>query len=129
MKRGLPVMQRLADMYDKGQGVAPDNGRATALRTEFNKYNGKGVKRFTLQCEIKGTGRTFPFQVYVSDYLAAENPLRSQALWLEDEGFEIPAAQIQEFNRLYRIARENNVSFADLCEYALETAKNGPKKK
>src|SRR2546423_1032819 len=81
----------------------------------------KGYKRFTVPCDFNGVKS--PVHVYVTDPAWPTHPLRDQARWLKEErGGTIPAEVMDSFERLHKIAHENNVSFQDLCVYALGTA-------
>jgi hypothetical protein len=79
------------------------------------------MKRFTVPCDFNGT--KYPFHVYVGEPHAQRHPLQHQAWWLSTiRGGTIPQEVMDSFERLHKIALENNVSFEDLCVYALGTA-------
>jgi len=79
------------------------------------------MKRFTIPCDFAGV--KYPFHVYVGEPNAEEHPLKYQELWLRTiRGGAIPSDVMSSFERLHKIALENNVSFEDLCAYALGTA-------
>ena len=79
------------------------------------------MKRFTIPCDFNGT--KYPFHVYVGEPHPARHPLQNQAWWLSTiRGGTIPQDVMDSFERLHKIAVENNVSFEDLCVYALGTA-------
>ncbi|MDE3015485.1 MAG: DUF2610 domain-containing protein [Pseudomonadota bacterium] len=79
------------------------------------------MKRFTIPCDFNGT--KYPFHVYVGEPHPARHPLQHQAWWLSTiRGGTIPQEVMDSFERLHKIAIENNVSFEDLCVYALGTA-------
>ena len=79
------------------------------------------MKRFTIPC-VFGDAK-YPFHVYVGDPTPDLPPLKYQSAWLKEvRGGDVPQEVIDSFNRLVAIARENNVSFEDLCVYALGTA-------
>ena len=49
--------------------------------------------------------------------------MQHQAWWLSTiRGGTIPQEVMDSFERLHKIALENNVSFEDLCVYAMGTA-------
>lgn len=77
------------------------------------------MKKFTIpNCEFDG--KPHPFDVYVDQPCALVHPLYYQQLWLREErGGEIPSEMIDSFRKLYDIAVEHNVNYADLCMYAL----------
>ena len=79
------------------------------------------MKRFTIPCAF-GI-EMYPFHVYVGEPHPDQHPLKFQAAWLtEVRGGTIPDDVLDSFERLAKIAQENNVSFEDLCVYALGTA-------
>jgi hypothetical protein len=79
------------------------------------------MKRFTIPCDFNGT--KYPFHVYVGEPHPQRHPLQFQAWWLSSvRGGTIPQEVMDSFERLHKIAQENNVSFEDLCVYALGTA-------
>jgi Domain of unknown function (DUF2610) len=79
------------------------------------------MKRFTVPCDF--AGEKYPFHVYVGEPLPSCHPLKYQASWLREiRGGAVPAEVMDSFARLAAIAHENNVSFEDLCVYALGTA-------
>lgn len=77
------------------------------------------MKRFTIeQCDFGGTKA--PFHVYIGNPVPGSHPLKYQAAWLQEErGGIIPADVMDSFQKLYEIAKENEVSFEELCVYAL----------
>lgn len=89
------------------------------------------MKRFTIPCDFGN--QKHPFHVYVGKPLSESHPLKYQAAWLKEErGGKIPNDVMESFKKLQKIAEENNVSFEDLCVYALGNAaaqKEQPKKK
>jgi hypothetical protein len=79
------------------------------------------MKRFTVPCDFAGV--KYPFHVYIGEAIGGFHPLKYQAMWLtEVRGGSIPPEVMDSFERLQKIALENNVSFEDLCVYALGTA-------
>lgn len=81
------------------------------------------MKRFTVPCDFNG--QKYPFHVYVGEPHPQRHPLQHQAWWLSTiRGGTIPQDVMDSFERLHKIALENNVSFEDLCVYALGTAAN-----
>ncbi len=79
------------------------------------------MKRFTIPCDFSGT--KYPFHVYVGEPHPKRHPLQHQAWWLSTiRGGAIPQDVMDSFERLHKISIENNVSFEDLCVYALGTA-------
>ncbi len=79
------------------------------------------MKRFTIPCDFGGTKA--PFHVYVQEPDPKKHPLLNQANWLQSErGGAIPPEVMESFEKLHNIAKENNVSFEELCVYALGNA-------
>jgi Domain of unknown function (DUF2610) len=79
------------------------------------------MKRFTVPCDFSGV--KYPFHVYIGEPLPSVHPLKYQASWLREvRGGTVPQEVMDSFARLAAIALENNVSFEDLCVYALGTA-------
>jgi Domain of unknown function (DUF2610) len=85
------------------------------------------MKRFTIPCNFGETKA--PFHIYVGEPSPDIHPLFFQATWLADKrGGTIPSEVMESFKKLQNIAIENNVSFEELCVYALGTAdKPAPK--
>jgi tetratricopeptide (TPR) repeat protein len=81
-------------------------------------------KRFTIPADFGSAGKA-PFHVFVRQW-PPEYPFRGiddQAEWLKQaRGGTIPEEVLQSFRKLDVIARENDVSFPELCEYALSNA-------
>ena len=79
------------------------------------------MKRFTIPCDFDGLKS--PFHIYVGDPCADEHPLHYQSQWLKVErGGVIPPEVMESFDKLLAIGTENQVSFEELCVYALGTA-------
>jgi len=80
-----------------------------------------GMKRFTIPITCGSV--TSPFHVYVWDWSLDEPPTTGQFNWVKNaRGCEVSKDVIESFEKLYKIARENKVSFKDLCVYALGNA-------
>jgi uncharacterized protein len=89
-----------------------------------------GMKRFTIPIICGAV--TVPFQVYVWDSGLDEPPTTAQFNWIQkSKGCEVPKDVIESFQKLYKIARDNKVSFQELAVYALGEAskKNGNSQK
>jgi hypothetical protein len=79
------------------------------------------MKRFTVPCNFGD--KKSPFNFYVGDPSDGFAPLHFQRMWLRQErGGEVPEEVVDSFNKLLNIARENDVSFEELCVYALGSA-------
>ncbi len=100
----------------------------------------QSLKRFTVPTDFAGV--KYPFNVYVSQYgegkrCPADRALKpdeegcvgftginDQAQWVTiARGGKVPKDAIDAFEKLDKLARENNVSFPDLCVYALAAKK------
>ena len=82
------------------------------------------MKRFTIPCDFGG--QKSPFHIYVGEPDPSKHPLQNQSHWLSSErGGSIPQEVMDSFAKLHDIAKENNVSFEDLCVYALGSAADG----
>ncbi len=85
------------------------------------------MKKFTIPCDFGGVKA--PFNIYVGEPEPSKHPLQHQAHWLSTErGGTIPQEVMDSFQKLHEIAKENNVSFEELCVYALGTASGGEAK-
>lgn len=79
------------------------------------------MKSFTIPCDFGG--QKSPFKIYVGEPDPTKHPLQNQSHWLTAErGGSIPQEVMESFEKLHAIAKENNVSFEDLCVYALGAA-------
>ena len=79
------------------------------------------MKRFTVPCDFNAV--KYPFHIYIGELSPSTHPLKYQEAWLREvRGGTIPQEVMDSFARLAAIARENNVSYEDLCVYALGTA-------
>lgn len=79
------------------------------------------MKKFTVPCDFGG--QKAPFDVYIGNPKPGNHPLQNQANWLSKErGGNIPAEVMDSFQKLLDLAEKNNVSFEDLCVYALNVA-------
>ena len=88
------------------------------LREAFARFSEGGMKRFTIPTDFDGV--KYPFNVYVTD---SWQFLEDQFTWVEKvRGGKVPKEVTDSFRRLYKIAKDNKVSFMDLCVYALGTA-------
>ncbi len=97
------------------------------MRAAIDKAQSSSMKRFTVQCDINGL--KWPFHVYVTNVPRPTHPLVDQARVLSEENSaEIPKEVMDSFERLAKIAADNNVSFVDLCVYAIGDINDGKKR-
>ena len=82
------------------------------------------MKKFTISCQFGEI--TSPFNIYIGEPAlepADTHPLEQQAAWLQRErGGTVPAVVMDNFYKLLEIAKDNKVSYEELCVYALGTA-------
>ncbi|MDF7775797.1 DUF2610 domain-containing protein [Sphingomonas sp. AOB5] len=127
----------LADIYRNGRGVPADGERASYYTTLGSR---QGMKRFTVPTDFAGT--KFPFHVYVLHYPGPLCPVQKEPLppelkcagftgiddqveWVKQaRGGHVPDDVTTSFQKLEKIARDNNVSFPELAVYALGLAQN-----
>ena len=136
-----PMLRRAWSMSSEFWGVAADLDRyvplplkgavpANALgadRALFDRYLPDGqkrtatgsMKRFTIPC-TDTLGKEYPFFIYI---LSGRNGLKNyqdQIRWLQEyRGLKVNPEITRSFERLFAIAQDNNVDFAELCVYAL----------
>lgn len=76
------------------------------------------MKKISIPCNFNGTVTNCP--IYIGSPEASHNPISFQADWLSKErGGSVSPEVMDSLDKLLKIAVKNNVSFADLCEYAL----------
>ena len=79
------------------------------------------LKRFT--APVQCAGRQVPFEIYVWDATSKFSPTDAQFDWLKAaRGCSTAKDVVESFQKLYRIAHDNNVSFAELSVYAMGKA-------
>ena len=79
------------------------------------------MQHFMIPCDFGG--RKAPFPIYVGEPKPDSHPLQHQSTWLSSErGGSIPQEVMDSFEKLHKIAMENNVSFEELCVYAMGEA-------
>lgn len=79
------------------------------------------MQHFMIPCDFGG--RKAPFPIYVGEPKDDSHPLHHQSTWLSTErGGSIPQEVMDSFQKLHNIAKENGVSFEELCVYAMGEA-------
>jgi hypothetical protein len=79
------------------------------------------MKKFTVPCDFGGVKS--PFSIYIGRPKPDNHPLQNQSSWLSRErGGSIPSEVMDSIAKLRDLAEKNNVSFEDLCVYALSAA-------
>lgn len=79
------------------------------------------MQHFMIPCDFGG--RKAPFPIYVGEPKSDAHPLQHQSTWLSSErGGSIPQEVMDSFEKLHKISMDNNVSFEELCVYAMGEA-------
>ena len=79
------------------------------------------MKKFSVPCNFNG--QVAPFTIYIGAPKDGNHPLHFQSDWLSKErGGAIPPEVMDSIAKLKDLADKNNVSFEDLCVYALGAA-------
>ncbi len=77
------------------------------------------MKKFTVPCDFGGVKA--PFTIYIGEPEPQHHPLHFQAEWLsKNRGGTIPGDIMESISKLYELSKKNNVSFEELCVYALD---------
>lgn len=89
------------------------------------------MKKFSVPCNFGG--QQSPFTIYIGEPKEGNHPIQNQADWLSKErGGTVPPEVMDSLSKLKELADKNNVSFEELCVYALGAAvddKDGGDKK
>ncbi|WP_446742829.1 DUF2610 domain-containing protein [Silvibacterium acidisoli] len=116
----IPSTKLLSRMYQDGFGVSKDAKKAAELDSLSEKQI---LERFTIPADFSGVKA--PFNVYIRDW-PPEYPyegIDDQVIWLKQaRGGTFPAAVIESFHKLQKIAKDNKVSFRELTIYAFNAA-------
>ena len=81
------------------------------------------VKQFSVPCDFGG--QKSPVTLYVGEPNADSHPLNFQGKWLsETKGGQVPSSVMEAIQKIYHIAKRNNINFEDLCAYAISKAYN-----
>lgn len=115
------------------KGKVPSNVTA-GDRAFFERFapnadiKNSGITRLKIPCDF--AGKNFPFNVYVIEGPRGYAELLEQFRWVKEmRGGEVPMKVRDSFQRLNRIAVENNTDFRELCKYALDSNAKEKKKK
>jgi hypothetical protein len=121
-----PMYARLAaynllKLYKEEKLQPPKPQLVKDLEARVGPLNG-GMKHFNVPITC-GTVKS-TFRVSVWDWKLDEPPTTAQFAWLEKaRGCEVGKDVIEAFQKLYKIARDNNVSYSELTEYAVKNPK------
>lgn len=78
------------------------------------------MKKFSINCDFGGVSA--PFVIYIGNPEPSHHPLHFQGEWLsKNRGGTIPSDIMESINKLFELSKKNNVSFEDLCVYALNS--------
>lgn len=79
------------------------------------------VKKFNIPCNFGG--QMSPVTLCIGEPKEDQHPLNFQAKWISgDKGGQIPQDVMDSIQKLYNLAKKNNVVFEDLCFYAINVA-------
>lgn len=79
------------------------------------------MKKFSVPCDF-GNQKS-PFTIYIGEPESNHHPIHFQATWLSKErGGNVPGEVMDSLSKLKELADSNNVSFEELCVYALGAA-------
>jgi hypothetical protein len=79
------------------------------------------IKKFTIACTFGNTTADTDF--YIGKPGAGKHPIGFQMKWLSDvKGGSVPGDVSNAIAKIRDIAEENDVSFEDLCFYAINIA-------
>lgn len=75
------------------------------------------------------SGNSVPFTIYIGLPRSDAHPFQHQAAWVSKEkGGAVNQEVWESFAKLHDLAEQNNVSFEDLCVYALRTSEENNEK-
>ncbi|HLJ56544.1 MAG TPA: DUF2610 domain-containing protein [Chthonomonadaceae bacterium] len=109
------AMRRLAAIYESRAAGAKD----AALAAMWRKNAQGHCERFTVDCDSGGKKQ---FYVYIVEQYPPkqDDPLKDEEeRLLLDHGARVPKEVVESFSKILKVARENNVSYCELCVYAL----------
>lgn len=82
------------------------------------------TKSFTIPCKIGN--QIAPVRLYVGEPNPERHPLHYQQKYLaEEKGCVIPEETMEAIEKVKKLADRNNISFEDLCYYAITAATDG----
>lgn len=80
------------------------------------------VKKFTIPC-VFDNGSQNPFEFFIGNPSYGKHPIEFQSKWLtEVRGGHVPQEIMDSIQKIKDLADRNNVSFEDLCYYAITMA-------
>ncbi len=79
------------------------------------------VKELKIPCNFGG--QVSPVNLYIGNPNPNQHPINFQAKWLsEAKGGSVPQNIMESFEKIHKLAIDNNVPFEDLCYYAITIA-------
>lgn len=79
------------------------------------------VKKLSLPCNFGGASQNVDF--FVGEPKLEHHPIQNQSKWLSSEkGGSVSPEVMDSLSRIKKISQENNVPFAEICAYAIESA-------
>lgn len=79
------------------------------------------MKSFGIPCDFGGQKQTILF--YIGEPNPEQHPIHFQATWLSsNKGGVVPADIMDSIQKLHELAMKHNVSFEELCYYAINVA-------
>lgn len=79
------------------------------------------IKKFNVPCIFGGQRQ--PIDLYIGDPETNHHPLHFQNDWLgKERNGQIPGEVMDSIAKLQQLAYQNNISFEELCFYAINTA-------
>lgn len=77
------------------------------------------MKKIIIDCNFGG--QQAPFSFYIGKPQLTNHPIQFQSDWLgKNRGGSVPGDVIKSLQDIFDLAQKNNVSFEELCIYALE---------
>lgn len=79
------------------------------------------IKKFDIPCDFGG--KQSPVTLYIGDPRSENHPLQFQNNWLSStKGGSVPQDIMDSISKIRDLAEKNNVSFEDLCYFAVKKA-------
>ena len=86
------------------------------------------VKKFSIPCQFD-SGNVAPFDFFVGNPTDGKHPIEFQSKWLNEiKGGHVPKDIMDSIKKIKDLADRNNVSFEDLCVYAINIANDKAEK-
>jgi hypothetical protein len=81
------------------------------------------MKKFNIPCDFNGIKA--PFTIYIGECEPRHHPIHFQADWLaKARGGVVPQEVMDSLSKLKTLSEKNNVSFEELCVYAIGAAQS-----